>query len=114
VNAGTAATAVLNFVLPRGAVGPEGPTGPQGEEGPIGPMGDVTYSTVAPPDINTAGSAGNNFVAVRGNHTHGISAATITGLLNGNAGVTTLLANLFTNNQTIQNAILAMLQAVGW
>lgn len=32
-NGGTASAAVLNFVLPRGAAGPQGPQGPKGETG---------------------------------------------------------------------------------
>lgn len=36
---GTATDVVLNFVLPRGARGPQGATGPEGPEGATGPMG---------------------------------------------------------------------------
>ena len=38
-NGGTASAAVLNFVLPRGAAGPQGPQGPKGDTGLQGPQG---------------------------------------------------------------------------
>jgi hypothetical protein len=51
-NAGTSGAAVLDFTIPRGAVGQTGAVGPEGPEGPQGPKGDDGASIVLKGAVN--------------------------------------------------------------
>ena len=61
-NAGTSGAAVLDFTIPRGAVGETGAVGPQGPQGIQGPRGDDGASVVLKGAVNTVSNlptAGN-------------------------------------------------------
>ncbi len=52
-NSGTSGAAVLDFTIPRGAVGEPGEIGPEGPQGPQGPRGDDGASVVLKGAVNT-------------------------------------------------------------
>lgn len=89
-NSGTTSAAVLDFVLPRGATGPQGPAGTDGQDGAQGPQGP----------------AGPNEVSAS-------TATSITGLLKGN-GSTVQAAVAGTDYAAAPTTVTATLLATGW
>ena len=98
-NSGTSGAAVLNFTIPRGAVGQTGAVGPQGPQGPQGVKGDV--GNTGPQGIQgVQGLKGDAGVAGPAGAAASVTVGTTT---TGNAGTNAAVTNSGTTSAAVLN-----------
>ena len=62
VNSGSESAAILDFTIPKGAIGPQGPTGAVGPTGATGPKGDTGIAATIKVGTVTTGAAGSKAI----------------------------------------------------